>query len=130
MEIVNAVIDLVEPYEGEDNTYILMGNYLLDHPQFESYLHLHLINAGPVARKTKNFKWVIAIALITLPSNSISPFSDYADLISELISEATDNECFWEGIRLLKMLIMTIPQELYSDEINSFPTKVIDFFLN
>lgn len=77
MDIVNALIEMMQTYEDDENTYILIGNYLLDHHEAESYLHIHLMNVSEIARKTKNFKWVIAVALTRFPDVSNSILNNY-----------------------------------------------------
>lgn len=77
MDIVNKLVELLQAYEDDENTYILVGNYLLDHHQAENYLRLHLMNVNEAGRKTTNFKWVVAVALTKLPDASNSILDSY-----------------------------------------------------
>ena len=113
MGIVNKLVELLQAYEDDENTYILVGNYLLDHHQAENYLRLHLMNVNEAGRKTTNFKWVVAVALTKLPDASNSIFDSYAELISVLMREAITLDELFAAIRLLKMFLVVLKSTEY-----------------
>ena len=63
MILINRLISLFENYCYHANTYILMGNYLIDHPQAERYIIPRILAADDKTKKMVEWQWVISIAL-------------------------------------------------------------------
>lgn len=91
MSLVNRLISLLDSHPQSENTYILIGNYLIDHEGACAYFSLRMLGLSETARKMTHYKWALMILILRTEEMSLELLKDYDLALADIVS-GTENE--------------------------------------
>lgn len=66
MNMIDQLIKTLELHPEDDNTYVIIGNYLAGHPGAEVYFHMRVLGLSEIAKKLENYHRLVLIMMFNL----------------------------------------------------------------
>ena len=103
--MVSRLASLLDTEPHHENTYILIGNYLIDHPDCCVYFTLKLLGLSEIGRKKANYKWVLILILLNHDNIDEAELKEFDYTIADIIEAAENEEELRHGLELLKFIL-------------------------
>jgi hypothetical protein len=72
-------------YPHHENTYALIGNYLIEHGTAHSYFCLRLLGVSALAKRLSNYRWALMILLSKMEEASQFTLEEYDLTMSHIL---------------------------------------------